>query len=98
MRLVYRARIMTTLAGMEAEEACCGERLGVAEQDRRDALFMADDCGDIERLERLRRATRRLVIRHRDKIERVARALLRRKTLQPREVDAQLRATPSFRR
>jgi len=44
--------------------------------------------GDLDRLDRMRKATRHLVARHREKIERVAQALLKHKTLSADQVRA----------
>jgi ATP-dependent Zn protease len=44
--------------------------------------------GDFNRLDRLRKATRGLCIRHREKIERVAQALIKHRTLSPEAIEA----------
>jgi hypothetical protein len=44
--------------------------------------------GDLDRLDRMRGATRHLIPRHREKIERVAQALLKHKTLSADQVRA----------
>jgi ATP-dependent Zn protease len=83
---VWHARIMTYMAGAEAESVL----LGLAPQgdghDLRDIELMAEELqGSAEnwsRIEmRLRSLTRMLVQRHRARIERVAAALLKQKTL-----------------
>jgi ATP-dependent Zn protease len=84
--------IAAMMAGALAEEEFFGELAGDDCRDRRDMLYIVSaaryhrrgfDC-----LPRLRPACRRLVRRHRDKIERVAQALLLRRTLPPDEVAA----------
>jgi ATP-dependent Zn protease len=47
--------------------------------------------GDFSRLDRLRKATRGLCIRHREKIERVAQALIKHRTLSPEAIEALMR-------
>ena len=56
--------------------------------DRSDIGFMCAKADQPIDIERLRRKTRRLVRKHRDKISRVALALLERSTLQGEEIDA----------
>jgi ATP-dependent Zn protease len=89
---VWHARIMTYMAGADA----AGEILGITvhgdADDRRQITFMAEELprGEAfwERLEpRFRAMTRMLVRRHRAHIERVAEALLARKTLSAKQLD-----------
>jgi ATP-dependent Zn protease len=95
MRSAMCDRIMTYMAGAEAEIVILGRCNGGDSYDRRQIGLLARDSSDFTLLEffdryepRMRRQTRRLVRHHRDKIERVAKALLERETLQPDEVKA----------
>jgi hypothetical protein len=103
LRSIYRAYIMEAMAGREAAELCCGpggnfvgdwgdvqniESL-IRDYDLDLSYFnLPRGDGDLDRLDRMRAATRHLVARHRDKIERVAQALLKRKTLSANQVRA----------
>jgi hypothetical protein len=98
----YRAKVMMSMAGREAEIECLGTK-------RCNDSFDRDDIDEImpkiypgasraewsRRRDRLRRMTRALVRRHRDKIERVACALLRHRTLSGRAIDALLPEIPA---
>ena len=98
----YRANVMMSMAGREAELECLGT-------GRSNDRFDLDDIDELmpkvypgaNRAEwsrprdRLRRMTRALVRRHRDKIERVACALLRHRTLSGRAIDALLPEIPA---
>lgn len=101
LRSVYRAYIMSLMAGREAAELCCGpggsfvgdgddirqiETLIRRTYDRDRVIWLSPPVADF-RLDRLRRAARALSIRHRDKIERVARALIERRTLSPEAIE-----------
>jgi ATP-dependent Zn protease len=103
LRSIYRACIMEAMAGREAAELCCGPGdnfVGDGDDIRQieslirdydlDLSYFGLPCGDggLDRLDRMRRATRHLVARHREKIERVAQALLKRKTLSANQVRA----------
>jgi ATP-dependent Zn protease len=101
---VYVGRIMSFMAGAEAEIEILGEYQGADEDDRHQIARMMmsrwlhipgydeDRDGSAERFEaRLRARTRGLVRRHRGKIERIAAALLVRRTLTAEEVEAVLR-------
>jgi ATP-dependent Zn protease len=86
------ARIITYMAGAEAEMALIGRTsIGGDGDDREQIELMANEfygSAPWERLEpRLRAMTRMLVRRHWKLIRRVARALLVRKTLTGREID-----------
>jgi ATP-dependent Zn protease len=97
----WRARIITFMAGAEAERVLLGSSgdgdgdtndryqiLRMAEQLMMDALRSRKKEIDWTKLElRLRAFTRMLVRRHRARIERVAAALLERKTLSAEELD-----------
>jgi ATP-dependent Zn protease len=83
------------MAGAETETALLGGAANGDGQDRYEiemlaesdyANFSADAWTRFE--PRMRRQTRRLVRRHRDKIHRVAQALLDRKVLTEEEIDA----------
>jgi ATP-dependent Zn protease len=89
----YRGRILTLMAGEEAEIEILGSAQSIAEDDRRWIERMAEtryafsSDEEWERYKpRMRRQTRRLVRKHRDKIERVATALLQCKSLQSDEI------------
>lgn len=91
----FRGTIIARMAGAEAEEVILGACDGGDGSDRREIAWMMqsrdaeippDRCELWEA--RMRRQTRRLIRRHRDKIERVAEALMSRQTLQTEEVDA----------
>jgi len=95
MPVVLRARIIAFMAGAAAEKELLGSSRGSGE-DNRQIAFMADDIMDtfsddwLRWEARMRRQTARLVRKHRDKIDRVVRALLKRRTLQAHEIDALL--------
>jgi ATP-dependent Zn protease len=83
---VFHGRIMAYMAGVEAELILLGSTKGGDDDDRRQIELMAEeldhDPADWGRWEiRLRRQTRRLIRRHRDRIERVADALLAKRKL-----------------
>lgn len=85
------ARIITYMAGAEAEKILLGSG-GVGDSDdRKQIALMAEELHrdtDWEKLEpRLRAMTRMLVRRHKDRIERVAKALLARTTLSRKALD-----------
>jgi hypothetical protein len=98
----YRAKVMMSMAGREAELECLGT-------SRSSDRFDLDDIDELmpkvypgaSRAEwsrprdRLRRMTRALVRRHRDKIERLACALLRHRTLSGKAIDALLPEIPA---
>jgi hypothetical protein len=97
---VYRGRIITLMAGAEAEFVCTGRRGGGDIHDRREISLTMEEVaipnGDWERYERrLRAKTRALVRRHRRKIEHLAKALLERRTISSRSVDRLLRQVTS---
>jgi ATP-dependent Zn protease len=83
---VYRARIITYMAGAEAEVALLGATNGGDGSDRHQINLMVE-CLDRCDLDMLRRMTRTLVCRHRRRIDRVATALLKRKTLTRKQID-----------
>lgn len=90
----YVGTIIARMAGAEAEDVIIGHCEGGDGQDRREIerIFLTGETeiprGRWEVVEaRMRRQTRRIIRRHQSKIERVANALLARKTLQPNEVE-----------
>jgi hypothetical protein len=89
---VWHGRMISSMAGAEAEVACLGSTQGSDGDDRYQIELMAEELeggGSWSRIEpRLRAMTRMLVRRHRVLIERVAAALLERKTLSREELDA----------
>lgn len=99
----YRAKVIESMAGREAEHECLGTR------SRRGDYYDRDDIEELmpkiypgasraelrRRQNRLRRMTRVLVRRHRDKIERVALALLQHRTLSGKAIDALLPEIPA---
>jgi len=103
LRSVYRAYIMQLMAGREAADLICGPGGSFTgdQDDIRQIETLIHVTYDLDReswpspspqggdfnLERLRKATRSLCIRHREKIERVAQALLKHKTLSPKAID-----------
>jgi hypothetical protein len=99
----YRAKVMMSMAGREAELECLGRANSSDTPDRDDidelmfkiypgaSVDVAEWC---RRRDRLRRMTRTLVRRHRNKIERVAHALLQYRTLSGRAIDALLPEIP----
>lgn len=96
---VYRARILTFMAGWAAEVELLGGCWGGDGDDRYQIALMFeeipipgyqhDDDGTAKRYEaRLRERARGLVRRHREAIQRVATALIARRTITAREIDA----------
>lgn len=88
---VYHARIMTYMAGAEAELILLGSG-GIGDgDDRHQIVLMAEELHrdtDWNKLEpRLRAMTRMLVRRHRARVERVAKALLARTTVSAKALD-----------
>jgi ATP-dependent Zn protease len=114
LRSVYRAYVMELMAGREAAELCCGPGGSFTgdQDDIRQIETLINLTYDLDReswpspspqvgdfnLERLRKATRSLCIRHREKIERVAQALLKRKTLSPKAIDNLMRMCEPWQR
>lgn len=88
---VWHARIIAFMAGVEAEIVLLGSTMGGDGYDRYQIELMAEEllnCRDWSKLEqRLRSMTRMLVRRHGVLIERVANALLRKKTLNGKQLD-----------
>jgi hypothetical protein len=87
---VYHARIMTYMAGAEAELVLLGSKAIGDGDDRCQIELMAKELHDTDwnKLEsRLRAMTRMLVQRHRARIERVAKALLARTSLSAKALD-----------
>jgi|SRR5271165_914618 len=94
---IMRGRIMTYMAGAEAEEVLLGDCAGGDGEDRRQvALMLSTLLGDADKVEtdawkqRLRRHTRGLVRRHAGRIELVAEALLLRRRLEGSVIDGLL--------
>jgi ATP-dependent Zn protease len=88
---VHHARIMTYMAGAEAEQVLLGSG-GVGDgDDRYQIALMAEELHrdtDWNKLEpRLRAMTRMLVRRHKVRVERVAKALLARTTVSAKALD-----------
>lgn len=100
---VFRARILTFMAGREAELELLGDG-GLGEGDDRYQIELMAEQIPIPGAEddlaaawsryeaRLRRQARRLVRRHRERIERVAEALLKHGRLEAAELDALVKA------
>jgi ATP-dependent Zn protease len=88
---VYVARIISTMAGAEAETELLGLQAVGDGHDRDQIEQMAEELTSkrswSELEPRLRRMTRMLVRRHRSRIERVAEALLTKIKLSGRQVD-----------
>ena len=85
-----RARIMSCMAGTEAEAELLGAAQGGDAEDLRHINILAEhflDCDRNRLLDRLRRMTRMLVRRHRKRIERVAMVLLAKETLTEKQLD-----------
>ena len=95
---IFVGRIMAYMAGAEAEVELGGNRPTGDGDDRREITLMFEKTRIQERCEvyerRLRRFTRGLVRRHRDKINRVAEALLAHKSLTAEEIDDLMGASP----
>ena len=95
---VMRGRVMTFMAGREAEKECLGRAYGGDGDDRRQIAFMLDDLYRPESAarweKRLRRHTRGLVRRHRNRIEQVAAVLLANGTVTKDQLDIEVRHFP----
>jgi len=84
----WHARIMTYMAGGEAQTALFGSTPEGDGDDRYQIELMAEELDHWAALEpRLRKMTRMLVQRHRARIERVAEALLEQTTLTAEQLD-----------
>ena len=94
MRSVFVGRILTFMAGAEAEAEILGSSQGGDADDRYQIALMLCEIEPEARHEategRLRRAARGLVRRHRADIERVADALMTREAMTGEEIDAML--------
>ena len=89
-KAVWHARIISYMAGAEAETMCLGLQAVGDGDDRLQVERMLEELNPPhwERCEaRLRAMTRILVRRHRQRIERVARALLAKRSLSTQELD-----------
>jgi hypothetical protein len=93
-RSAFRGLIIVKMAGAEAESELLGDCAGGDGYDREEIELIvhfdeAELSYDLWRRHepRMRRQARRLVRKHRDKIERVAAALVRRKILTGPEID-----------
>jgi len=85
---VFRGRIMSFMAGHEAEEVLLAKAVAGDGDDRYQIDLMADELGvGLECLSRLRQHTRRLVRRHQRVIQVVADQLLKAGTLPGTEID-----------
>jgi ATP-dependent Zn protease len=89
---VWHARIITLMAGAEAEQELLGSKALGDSDDRLQIALMAEEmtrnAPDWDKLEpRLRAMTMMLVRRHRARIERVAEALLARMTLSAKAIN-----------
>ena len=93
-RSAFRGTILARMAGAEAENVILGVCQGGDGRDRHEIEMLAESDAEIPeeawaRYEpRMRRQTRRLIRKHRAKIERVAAALLERGELSADEIDA----------
>ena len=98
---VYIGRILTYMAGREAQielAGCSDEEIGDG-NDRYQIALMFEKTSLQEWQEaRLRQFARALVKRHRDKIERVAKALLEHKRLSGKKIDALVKPLRKRRR
>lgn len=94
---VWTGRILTVMAGAEAEIEILGSSEGGDGDDRYQITLMLheslDETGHEHREARLRRFARQIVRRHRNDIERVAAALEVHETLAGEEIDALLPPT-----
>ena len=81
-----RARIIVCMAGIEAEIELLGAAEGGDGEDLHHIDLLAEQLNRCD-LNRLRRMTRMLVRRHRERIERVADALLAKKRLTEKQID-----------
>jgi hypothetical protein len=85
--IVWIARIMTFMAGAEAEVELLGHHEPQLDsEDRREIAYMMEEAGPVSE-ERLRRMTRALVRRHKARIERVAKTLLAMTSLSSEALD-----------
>jgi ATP-dependent Zn protease len=89
---VWYGRIVALMAGAEAEIAILGSTQGGDGKDRSEIELMAEEISSDPlpwnlREVRLRAMTRMLIRRHRDRIQRVAEALLAKKTLSAKAID-----------
>jgi ATP-dependent Zn protease len=89
---VLHARIITFMAGAEAEVFLLGSTQGGDGNDRSQIKLMAEELSRDplhwdKREARLRAMTRMLVRRHKDRIERVANALLTKETISAKQID-----------
>jgi ATP-dependent Zn protease len=100
LRSAYRASIMQAMAGREADRGNLtgdsGDRQDIEALLRRydlDAAYFGLPCSNSTDfpLDRLRKATRGLCRRHRERIERIAQALLKHETLSPEKIDNLMR-------
>jgi hypothetical protein len=95
VRTAYRGRILADMAGAETERELLGGTLGGDDSDRLRILEFLDETGLEEKWDhyepRMRAFTRQLIRRHRAKIERVARALVKRRKLEGAEIDELIR-------
>jgi len=94
MPSVFIGRILTLMAGGEAEEEILGECEGGDAQDRYEIGLMLHEIWPEEKHDalesRLRRAARALARRHRTDIERVAASLASKGTMTGEEIDVML--------
>ena len=99
MASIWRGRILSFMAGREAEEECLGQCEGGDGEDLYQINLMFDyakvpgsqcsgDTAEIRYEKRLRQRARWLVRRHRGKIERIAEELLREGYLSAKMIDA----------
>ena len=91
--VLHRASIIVSLAAEEAEMDVLGSASDGYDADNESVMLCAMEMSDVALdpdqrvMQRLRRQTARLVRKHRDKIERVAAALMERRTLSGGEID-----------
>jgi ATP-dependent Zn protease len=97
MAVAYRAHIRMLMAGAEAENVILGAGQGGDGYDQHEIALMAENLIDttsdawLRLAARLQGQTVQLVRKHRDKIQRVADALVERRTLSGAEIDALMR-------
>jgi ATP-dependent Zn protease len=99
--VLLRATIIVDMAGWEAEKELLGATSDGYAGDNESALFASMEMSDVasdpeqKKLRQLRRQTGWLVRKHREKIQRMADALMKRRTLSADEIDSLFKATTS---
>jgi hypothetical protein len=95
IKSAFTGRVMTFMAGREAEVEFFGRSQGGDGNDRRQIALMLKEISAASKESRLRKKTRALVKRHRIKVEAIARELIKSKRLSARKIDAIIRRTSS---